>query len=106
MADVSNTFTLNHEAAGTPGHMDFVDIFPDIYDTTNNALRIRTVRDDSACADTLDAGQIIEVVYDQSNHCLNVFVVGAASTSNTDLDWKQVIKYCLDTDKGKLRMVT
>ena len=89
-----------------PDHYDLEDIIPDVYDTTNNALRIRTVASDVACAGTSDARQIFEVVYDQANHCLNVVVLGASATAKTDLDWQQVVKACLDTDKSKLRTVT
>ena len=55
MADVSRTFTLHQEAAHAPHHYDLEDLIPDVFDTTNNALRIRTTAADVACAGTSDA---------------------------------------------------
>lgn len=106
MADVSRTFTLHQEAAHAPHHYDLEDLIPDVFDTTNNALRIRTTAADVACAGTSDARQVFEIVYDQTRHCLNVVSLGASASAKTDLDWQQVIKACLDTDKSKLNLVT
>jgi len=86
--------------------LDAAQIIKNIYDPTQNALRIRVGSADAAVTGQPGAEQTLKLEYSAADKALKVLNVGAPSgTSGTTMSWQQVLKKVFDKPTGKMRGV-